>query len=148
VDSHLEAVSERIASIEIALRNQRRNLSDVTKREHLPDIRLLGGHCPCCGAADVVTDEGTRCAFAEFDHFYANSLPTPDHTWLICKRRHTELTTGRVPRDRREAEVRPDFDSTWIRGGDFGLRNKDIGAPCGNAVYLGAQARWRIGGGV
>jgi len=43
--------------------------------------------------------------------------------------------------------VRPDFDSTWIRGVDFRLRNKDIGAPRGKAVYLGAQVRWRIGGG-
>jgi hypothetical protein len=46
------------------------------------------------------------------------------------------------------AALTPDFDSTWIRGVDYRLRDKDIGAPGGKAVYLGAQARWRIGGGV
>src|SRR5271157_144539 len=63
------------------------------------------------------------------------------------------LVNGTAGSDRKRSTsclrvLRPDFDSTWIRGVDIRLRDKDIGAPGGNAVYLGAQARWRIGGGV
>ena len=49
---------------------------------------------------------GQRSPEAEFDHFYASSSPDAEHTWLICKRCHAGLTTGRVPRDQREAEFR------------------------------------------
>ena len=33
-----------------------------------------------------------------------SSHPDPEHTRLICKPCHTGLTTGRAPRDQREAE--------------------------------------------
>jgi hypothetical protein len=50
--------------------------------------------------------DGKKSAFAEFDHFYQASFPDPEHTWLICKKCHTGLTTGRMPRDRCESHFR------------------------------------------
>ena len=41
----------------------------------------------------------------------------------------------------------PDFDSSWIRGAEFSRRCKGLQRWLGRAVYLGGQARWRIGGG-
>jgi hypothetical protein len=66
----------------------------------------MGGKCPCCGSADVLDASGQRSGEAEYDHFYASSAPDVEHTWLICKPCHLGLTTGRVPRDQREAEFR------------------------------------------
>jgi hypothetical protein len=95
-----------VAHLKQELRYRRRNLRGATKRRHLIDIKAMGGRCPCCAAADVLDAAGHRSPFAEYDHFYASSHPDPEHTWLICKPCHTGLTTGRVPRDQREAEFR------------------------------------------
>ena len=43
--------------------------------------------------------------------------------------------------------ARPDFDSSWIRGAKFSRRHKGLRRWLGKGVYLGGQARWRIGGG-
>jgi hypothetical protein len=101
----LVPVEERLIALERA-QVRRRALSEATRRDHLEDTRALGGRCPCCNLAEVVTADAARAPFAEFDHFYANSHPGGAHTWLICKPCHTELTTGRVPREQREAEFR------------------------------------------
>ena len=101
----LVPVEERLIALERA-QVRRRALSEATRRDHLEDTRALGGRCPCCNLADVVTPDAARAPFTEFDHFYANSHPGGAHTWLICKPCHTELTTGRVPREQREAEFR------------------------------------------
>jgi hypothetical protein len=34
----------------------------------------LGGRCPCGGVAIVVTPDGKKSPFAEFDHFFQNSV--------------------------------------------------------------------------
>lgn len=80
---------------------RRMQITPKTKAEHVDAVSRLGGRCPCCGLCDVVRD-GQRMAPAEFDHFYANSASGADHTWLICKPCHDELSAGRVARDQRE----------------------------------------------
>jgi Rha family phage regulatory protein len=106
IEARQDSMAEDLALVKRALINPRRNLTQATKREHIASAAELGGRCPCCGLAAVVTEEGDRSAFAEFDHFYHNSKPDADHTWLICKPCHQEMTTGRVPRDQREAVFR------------------------------------------
>ena len=82
---------------------RRRNLTEGTKRQHIEAIKMMGGKCPCCRVSDVVEGE-QRSAFSEFDHFWTNSNAGIDHTWLICKPCHTQLTTGKVSRDGRTTE--------------------------------------------
>jgi hypothetical protein len=106
VASRVDAIAQDVAHLRMELRYRRRNLRGATKRRHLIDIRAMGGRCPCCASAEVLDAAGQRSPFAEYDHFYASSHPDPEHTWLICKACHTGLTTGRVPRDQREAEFR------------------------------------------
>lgn len=106
VETRVDALAEDMAYVKTALRGRRRDLSAETKREHVADLRLLGGRCPCCDQAMVLTPDGDRSSFADFDHFYANSYPDGSHTWLICKPCHGGLTSGRVARDQREAEFR------------------------------------------
>jgi hypothetical protein len=81
----------------------RRKIKDSVKAEIVKHTGLLGQRCPCCGINEVITYDGTS-PFAEFDHFYQNSLPDTNHVWLICKPCHTELTTGRIQRGDRQAE--------------------------------------------
>lgn len=104
--SRIDTIAEDVAHLKHELRYRRRNLRGTTKRRHVEDLRLMGGKCPCCGAMDVLDPVGQRSPEAEFDHFYASSHPGPEHTWLICRPCHLGLTTGRVPRDQREAEFR------------------------------------------
>jgi phage regulator Rha-like protein len=106
VAARVDGIAEDVAYLKHVAHTRRRALSEATRRGHLEDIRSLGGRCPCCNMADVVTADAARTPFAEFDHFYASSHPGGAHTWLICKPCHTELTTGRVPREQREAEFR------------------------------------------
>lgn len=103
VEAKVEGIAQDVASIKFRLDHRRRNLTAETKREHVSAVQVLGGRCPCCGTAPVVDESGAKAPFAEFDHFYQNSKPDPDHTWLICQPCHTKLTTGRVPRDKRNA---------------------------------------------
>lgn len=106
VEHRVDSIASDVANIRARLEHSRRRLTESTKREHVEAVRALGGRCPCCGTAVVVDHDGTKARFAEFDHFYQNSQPSPDHTWLICQPCHTKLTTARVPRDRREAAFR------------------------------------------
>jgi hypothetical protein len=106
VASRIEVIAEAVAHLKHELRHRRRNLRGATKRRHIADIRLLGGKCLCCGSVDVLDDIGHRLADAEFDHYYTSSHPDAEHTWFICRPCHLGLTTGRVPRDRGEAEFR------------------------------------------
>jgi hypothetical protein len=104
--SRVDAIAEDVSHLKLELRHRRRNLRGATKRRHLVDIRAMGGRCLCCASAEVLDAGGQRSPFAEFDHFYASSHPDPEHTWLICKTCHGDFTSGRVPRDQREAEFR------------------------------------------
>jgi phage regulator Rha-like protein len=106
VAARVDGIAEDVAYLKHVAHTRRRALSEATRRGHLEDIRSLGGRCPCCNMADVVTADAARTPFAEFDHFYASSHPNGAHTWLICKPCHTGLTAGRVPREQREAEFR------------------------------------------
>ena len=106
VAARVDVIAEDVAYLKHVAHARRRDLSQATKNGHIEDTKVLGSRCPCCNLAEVVTVDGTRSPFAEFDHFYANSHPDGAHTWLICKPCHTDLTAGRVPREQREAEFR------------------------------------------
>lgn len=106
VAARVDGIAEDVSYLKHVAHTRRRALSEATRRGHLEDIRSLGGRCPCCNMADVVTADAARTPFAEFDHFYASSHPNGAHTWLICKPCHTGLTAGCVPREQREAEFR------------------------------------------
>lgn len=105
IDVRIDGIAEDLASVKAKLFNGRRNLSAATKREHIDAIGEMGGRCPCCLKGIVVVDR-TASKFAQFDHFYANSQPNAEHTWLICTPCHNGLSSGKVPRDQREAEFR------------------------------------------
>nr|WP_305123473.1 Rha family transcriptional regulator [Roseomonas sp. GC11] len=106
VAARVDVIAEDVAYLKHMAHARRRVLNEATKRGHVEDTRRMGGRCPCCNMAEVVSADGMRSPFAEFDHFYANSQPNGAHTWLICKPCHTDLTSGRVPREQREAEFR------------------------------------------
>jgi hypothetical protein len=102
----LETVARDVAVLRDAVGRQRREIKDGVKRQHVQAIGALGGRCPCCGSRAVVAKDGTKAENAEHDHFYAASKPDVDHVWLICRPCHTDLTSGRIARDEREAEFR------------------------------------------
>ena len=85
------------------LPGQRKQLTKSTKADHIDAVWRMGGVCPCCGTSHLFDDDKLN-RFSEFDHFYQNSAPSADHTWLICKPCHSDLTYGRVVRDARAAE--------------------------------------------
>jgi Rha family phage regulatory protein len=105
IETRVDAIAEDVGSIKLKLFNTRRRITEPTKRDHVDANVLLGGRCPCCGENDVVVGN-IKSPFAEFDHFYQASFPDAEHTWLICKKCHTGLTTGRKPRDRAESHFR------------------------------------------
>lgn len=79
------------------LRSRRKEITITTKGEHVWAVGKLGGRCPCCGLIEVVKD-GERVS-GEFDHFFQNSLPGPNTTWLICLGCHDKLTNNQLSRD-------------------------------------------------
>lgn len=91
-------LTDDVTQIKNLLVKRRRNISPATKAEHVYDTLRLGGRCPNCRTAIVLDENGIKSPFAEFDHFFENSNPSPDHTWLICKPCHKSLTTGKAPR--------------------------------------------------
>jgi prophage antirepressor-like protein len=98
-------MAEDLAHIKFIVCNGRRKLSEMTKREHVAATFAFGGRCPCCSIADVVSKDGKRLPFSEFDHFYINSNPSVDATWLICKPCNQDLATGKLARD----QIQPQF---------------------------------------
>ena len=105
IEKRQDAMAEDVASIKARLLGGRRRLSADTKREHVDAVNQFGGLCPCCRTAAVIVD-GMKLKFSEYDHFYQNSRPDADHTWLVCLPCHAKFTNGKVPRDQREAEFR------------------------------------------
>lgn len=105
VESRVDGLAQDVASIKARVCNGRRNLTIATKRVHVDALTYMGGRCPNCSHHDVV-EKSQRLPFAEFDHFYQNSLPDADHTWLICKPCHSDLTRGQQQRDQAEAMFR------------------------------------------
>ena len=105
VEARVDAIAEDVGSIKLRLFDSRKRISPTVRAEHVDAIKRLGGRCPSCGLAEVIMN-GEKSPFAEFDHFYQNSRADADHTWLICKPCHTDLTNGRVTRDQREAAFR------------------------------------------
>ena len=99
------SIKAKVTQIEAKMLDGRRRLTKATKDDHIQAVRDMGGRCPCCSQATVVAD-GIKSRFSEFDHFYTCSKPSAEHTWLICAPCHQALTTGRTPRDQREAEFR------------------------------------------
>jgi prophage antirepressor-like protein len=110
VETRVTCLAEDVTFIKKQIVGRRRCLNLETKAEHVDAIRVMGGTCPCCGIAEII--ENTRKSkFSDYDHFYQNSYPNADHTWLICKPCHSDLTYGRRPRD----EVEPMFKSYQAR---------------------------------
>src|SRR5262249_17288392 len=105
IETRVDAIAEDVGSIKLRLLNSRRRISATTKAAHVYACKQLGGRCPCCGENDVTVD-GMKSPFAEFDHFYQASYPDVEHTWLICKKCHTKLTTGRLQRHQAEPHFR------------------------------------------
>lgn len=105
VENRMDALVEDVSFIKKFISGGRRNLSENTKREHVDAITQLGGRCPCCSRSTVV-DEGQKSKFAQFDHFYQNSNPNPDQTWLICTPCHGLLTRGHLARTEADAMFR------------------------------------------
>ena len=106
LETRVVTMDERLGRIEFRICSGRKRISEVVKREHVDAIKLLGGRCPCCGLASVIDENGNKSAFAEFDHFYINSNPSVDATWLICKPDHKKLTTGVLARDQIDTQFR------------------------------------------
>lgn len=105
IERRQDSMAEDLAAVKARILNGRKLLKGSTKAEHIDAVARMGGHCPCCRTAIVVI-AGEKTSFADFDHFYQNSRPDADHTWLICRPCHNDLTFGRIPRDQREAEFR------------------------------------------
>jgi len=99
-------IKEDVSWLKHVTKPHPRSITKLTKEIHIAAITVMGGHCPCCGQSRVVDDKGNQLPFSEFDHFYQNSMPNAEHSWLICRPCHADLSTGRVPRHQREAEFR------------------------------------------
>jgi Rha family phage regulatory protein len=99
----VDEMSERVGQIENKLNRGRRRIMPPTKEKHVWAISQMGGKCPGCRVNDVLNSDGTVSRLAEFDHFYASSMPSVDHTWLICRMAcHDPLSSNRIPRGARE----------------------------------------------
>lgn len=96
VETKVDTLAGSVRSLEHTVSQigpRRRTIAGKVRSVHVQAVHLLGGRCPCCGMAILTDDDGRRMA-GEFDHFYASNFPNADHTWLICKSCHDDLTTG------------------------------------------------------
>ncbi len=84
----------------LAQEQKRRRLTNASKDDHRDAVAIMGGRCPCCFTTTIVIDG--KAHGAEFDHFYASNQPDVEHTWLICKPCHAELTRGIAQRTERD----------------------------------------------
>jgi Rha family phage regulatory protein len=106
IETRVDGIADEVSHIKFRLCHGRRRLSEATKREHVAATFALGGRCPCCGMAEVIDKDGNRSTFSEFDHFYHNSNPSVDATWLTCKPCNQDLATGKLARDQVETQFR------------------------------------------
>lgn len=106
IERRQDGMADEISHIKFIVCHGRRRLSEKTKREHVTALFELGGRCPCCGIAEVVDKDGNRALFSEFDHFYTNTNPSVDATWLTCKPCNQDLATGKLARDQIETQFR------------------------------------------
>ena len=85
-----------LVSAQEVMLGKRRNFSDRSRAVMVEVISAepYEGQCPCCDAAQVLTDTGQPVEGAEYDHFFHRGLNRPEHGWLICKGCHVELTRG------------------------------------------------------
>ncbi len=108
VDGKVDRLGYRTAEVEktvqVLASRGRRKINDNVKSQHRHAVGLMGGNCPCCGVKKIIVD-GIKVD-AEDDHFYQNSLADKEHTWLICKSCHRDLTLGKVARGSREPEFK------------------------------------------
>lgn len=105
IERRQDSMAEDLAAVKARILNGRKKLKEATKVEHIDAVARMGGYCPCCRTSVVVIN-GEKSSFSDFDHFYQNSRPDVDYTWLICKPCHNDLTYDRIPRHQREAEFR------------------------------------------
>ena len=66
----------------------------------------------------------------------------------VCGTSHTGMDSIRASGRRAYGSYRPEFDTCRIHGWDFPRENKGIRRGPEGAVYLGAQASCRMGGGL
>jgi Rha family phage regulatory protein len=105
VENRVDEIGRDVSYLKTAMWSKRQLITSTVKAHHVADVDALGGRCPCCGQATIVTN-GQKSKFSEFDHFYANSKRDEKHTWLICSPCHSGLTTGRVERHEREPQFK------------------------------------------
>lgn len=81
VEGKVDELGIRVASIE-----KRRDLSSLTKREHLLTVaHYYQGRCPCCSEQRVLDSDGDKLPTANWEHWHAPSKNRPHETWLTCR---------------------------------------------------------------
>ena len=91
-DRWLGDIEPRIVNLErITPRNQRKEVSAETRRDHLNMFALRGSRCPYC---EQVCTSGE----IEIDHFYACTRARFEETWPLCRKCHRDVTDGKVDR--------------------------------------------------
>jgi hypothetical protein len=85
LQSSVLMIEERIVSFV-----PRKHITDTVKNRHINVIWSLGGHCPCCGIAEIVIED-VVISEAEFDHFYSRERRYFEDTWLICRECHLSM---------------------------------------------------------
>jgi Rha family phage regulatory protein len=91
---------------------KRRNLNAATRAGHVLAIHaIFAGRCPCCLEVVITKNESLISGAGEFDHFYANSKPNLEHTWLICIACHLNFTIGKWNR----TDYRSEFDAYQVK---------------------------------
>ena len=99
-------ITEGQAGLRMLLKDRREQIKDSVKAKHLRACHHFGGKCPCCSIRSVTSSDGSK-ANAEFDHHRRSNAPDLQHTWLICKKCHDDLSHDRTTRE----QVEPFFQA-------------------------------------
>lgn len=110
IEKRQNAQAEDIATIKQVLKGRRKDPSPATIAEHTDAVEQLGGRCPVYAEITIV-ENGVRLPFTDVDHFFASHLPDVDHTWLISRRAHNDITSGRLSRE----QATPLFEAYQIK---------------------------------
>lgn len=88
----LEELQSSVLSIEERVTSfvPRKHITGTVKQRHINVIWSLGGHCPCCGVVEIVSED-SLISEAEFDHFYSRERRDFMDTWLICRECHLNM---------------------------------------------------------
>lgn len=110
IERRQDVQADDIAQIKQILNGRRRKPTPATIADHVDAIEQLGGRCPIYPEITIV-ENGERLPFTDVDHFFASHMPDADHTWLISRKAHNDLTYGRLQRE----DVIPLFEAYQIK---------------------------------